>query len=55
MSANVGRDDPCPCGSGRKYKRCCLGADEASAAATEAKATEQRFDYGGLRESLGLS
>ena len=23
----VGRNDPCPCGSGKKYKRCC-GADE---------------------------
>ena len=21
----VGRNDPCPCGSGRKYKKCCLG------------------------------
>lgn len=21
--ANVGRNDPCPCGSGRKYKNCC--------------------------------
>lgn len=20
----AGRNDPCPCGSGRKYKRCCL-------------------------------
>src|SRR5260370_25444816 len=20
-----GRNEPCPCGSGRKYKRCCLG------------------------------
>ena len=20
---NVGRNDPCPCGSGRKFKRCC--------------------------------
>jgi uncharacterized protein YecA (UPF0149 family) len=19
-----GRNDPCPCGSGRKYKKCCL-------------------------------
>ncbi|MHB8659930.1 MAG: SEC-C metal-binding domain-containing protein [Solirubrobacteraceae bacterium] len=19
----LGRNDPCPCGSGRKYKRCC--------------------------------
>lgn len=22
--ANVGRNDPCPCGSGRKHKHCCL-------------------------------
>jgi uncharacterized protein len=22
--AQIGRNDPCPCGSGRKYKRCCL-------------------------------
>ena len=21
----VGRNDPCPCGSGEKYKRCCAG------------------------------
>lgn len=21
----TGRNDPCPCGSGRKFKRCCLG------------------------------
>jgi preprotein translocase subunit SecA len=24
----VGRNDPCPCGSGKKYKKCC-GANEA--------------------------
>ena len=23
-----GRNDPCPCGSGKKYKKCCLGNDE---------------------------
>lgn len=23
-SAEVGRNDPCPCGSGKKYKNCCL-------------------------------
>ncbi|HEX4999835.1 MAG TPA: DUF1186 domain-containing protein [Terriglobia bacterium] len=21
----IGRNDPCPCGSGRKFKKCCLG------------------------------
>jgi hypothetical protein len=24
-TANVGRNDPCPCGSGTKYKQCCQG------------------------------
>jgi hypothetical protein len=23
---NVGRNDPCPCGSGKKFKKCCLQA-----------------------------
>jgi hypothetical protein len=23
---HVGRNDPCPCGSGRKFKKCCLNA-----------------------------
>jgi preprotein translocase subunit SecA len=26
----VGRNDPCPCGSGKKYKKCC-GATHAAA------------------------
>ncbi|MGB9619884.1 MAG: SEC-C metal-binding domain-containing protein, partial [Armatimonadota bacterium] len=21
----IGRNDPCPCGSGKKFKKCCLG------------------------------
>jgi hypothetical protein len=24
MSKKIGRNDPCPCGSGKKYKSCCL-------------------------------
>ena len=24
---SIGRNDPCPCGSGKKYKRCCGAAD----------------------------
>jgi methionyl aminopeptidase len=24
-ASRIGRNDPCPCGSGRKYKKCCLG------------------------------
>ncbi len=25
----IGRNDPCPCGSGRKFKKCCLGRQES--------------------------
>lgn len=28
MSEKIGRNDPCPCGSGKKYKHCC-GKNEA--------------------------
>jgi hypothetical protein len=27
--ATIGRNDPCPCHSGKKYKKCCLAIDEA--------------------------
>jgi hypothetical protein len=33
-----GRNDACHCGSGRKYKRCCLDSDEAAARAARARA-----------------
>ncbi len=23
MSKEIGRNDPCPCGSGKKFKKCC--------------------------------
>jgi SEC-C motif len=26
--SKIGRNDPCPCGSGKKYKQCCLAKDE---------------------------
>lgn len=29
---NIGRNDPCPCGSGKKYKRCCEGSEHAGTA-----------------------
>jgi hypothetical protein len=37
-SAKPGRNDRCHCGSGRKYKQCCLEKDERQAAAARAKA-----------------
>jgi len=32
-ATRIGRNDPCPCGSGKKYKRCCAGAKPGSPAA----------------------
>lgn len=26
----IGRNDPCHCGSGNKYKKCCVAKDEAA-------------------------
>ena len=41
----VGRNDPCPCGSGKKYKHCCYAADsvkhEEPVLEAEAEAPEE--------------
>jgi hypothetical protein len=36
--ARPGRNEPCHCGSGRKYKHCCLERDDAEAAVALAAA-----------------
>ncbi|MGB9331768.1 MAG: tetratricopeptide repeat protein [Steroidobacteraceae bacterium] len=41
------RNDPCPCGSGRRYKRCC-GALQAPAASAQTPQTLQAPDIGAL-------
>jgi tetratricopeptide (TPR) repeat protein len=40
--ASPGRNDPCPCGSGRKYKQCCADRDRAAAAVRDRVSTEFR-------------
>ena len=37
MPTTLGRNDPCHCGSGRKYKHCCLAKDEGAAREARAK------------------
>ena len=37
----LGRNDPCHCGSGKKYKQCCLEKDESKERAARAKAAEK--------------
>lgn len=38
MTAKLSRNDPCHCGSGKKYKKCHLESDEAGARAERAEA-----------------
>jgi len=51
IMAKVGRNEPCPCGSGKKYKRCCLAKDEQ-----EEREARQRIEAAAasaLNPSLG--
>jgi hypothetical protein len=42
--AKPGRNDPCPCGSGNKYKKCCLPKEEAVEHEQLAKAEARRAE-----------
>lgn len=50
----VSRNAPCPCGSGLKYKRCCLRKDEAAPAASAApgRGKSQQFEAALIGEIL---
>ncbi len=41
---DVGRNDPCPCGSGQKFKRCCLGKTDTPRAAFTREEREAALD-----------
>jgi hypothetical protein len=41
LEGTPGRNDPCRCGSGKKYKQCCLAKDEAAAREARAKAAAE--------------
>jgi hypothetical protein len=39
-SNKIGRNEPCPCGSGKKYKHCCLKKHEAAREAQDPEQTK---------------
>lgn len=39
MVEKAGRNDPCPCGSGKKYKQCCLKKDQEGGVKKKFKAS----------------
>ena len=61
--AKPGRNDRCPCGSGKKYKQCCLMKDEAAereqAAAAQAgrdeRATAKRLEVQQFKAEITAS
>ena len=42
---NVGRNDPCPCGSGKKFKKCCLGKPGAELQAAASPGDHESVDF----------
>lgn len=50
----TGRNDPCPCGSGKKYKHCCLEKDRAAelapAIAQRVRLQAQQADHAARRK-----
>ena len=44
FSGRVGRNQLCPCGSGKKYKKCCLAKDQAEQSARTAPASIHDVD-----------
>ncbi len=61
-SAKIGRNDPCPCGSGKKYKNCCMKKHEAAkkaeapehVKAAKAKEKEQQQLIGRINKASDL-
>src|SRR2546430_16779235 len=47
----IGRNDPCPCGSGKKYERCC-GADPSIAAVAGAVAAPPLGGRGAMERAM---
>ncbi len=38
---HIGRNDPCPCGSGKKYKKCCLPNQQPSSSDADWKTVHE--------------
>ena len=61
--AKPGRNDRCPCGSGKKYKACCLTRDEAAEherlaaeqAEREERAAAKRLELRKVRDAIAAN
>src|SRR5260370_24714 len=41
--AKIGRNEPCPCGSGKKYKHCCYDKDLVQSGSPESYASDPEW------------
>jgi hypothetical protein len=48
----VGRNEPCPCGSGKKYKKCCLPQHEEARKAVPPERLKEMEELARAREQL---
>jgi hypothetical protein len=48
----IGRNEPCPCGSGKKYKKCCLKKDELKKAISLPKRRSAEESVDSLRGKI---
>ncbi|MHC4946545.1 MAG: YecA family protein, partial [Planctomycetota bacterium] len=51
----VGRNAPCPCGSGKKYKKCCLGKRDPEEKGLMAPAALHEMDQRLVEEMIGFA
>jgi len=52
--SKIGRNDPCPCGSGKKYKKCCLPKEQQRSVAGRRKVETHDFFEDMPAEPAGL-
>lgn len=52
MMHRVGRNEPCPCGSGKKYKKCCLLQHEEARKAVPPERLKEMEELAKAREQL---
>lgn len=51
--AKVQRNDPCPCGSGKKYKQCCLAKDKSVGASRANRRRGVQIALGWVNKTYG--
>jgi len=50
--SKIGRNDPCPCGSGKKYKKCCLRKEQAASPLSKHPSKSHHDRCVGILDSL---